>query len=270
MVEQDPEPSALLEVKGLEVSLGKPPVNAVRGIDFSLAAGEVLGVAGESGSGKSVTALALCKLLPRQARPQVSGCVRWDGQRRNILDLREKALRAMRGNEIGYVFQEPSACFNPLFSIKAHFEEILALQGVPSHARRSAMEEALLAVGIEPTRKHLRALPSDFSGGMLQRTAIACALLPNPRLLIADEPTTALDAASQKRVVDLLAELNTSRKMAILFISHDLALLNAVASRVLVMQSGRIVEHGPAGNVLRHPQHPYTRELVAALPRLIR
>lgn len=270
MAPQDPECTPLLQVSGLEVSLGSPVVNAVRGIDFSLGAGEILGVAGESGSGKSVTALALCRLLPRHVKPRISGHVTWDGQPQNVLRLSERALRAMRGNEVGYIFQEPSACFNPLFSMEAHFKEILALQGVPAHARRGAMEEALLAVGIEPVPKHLRALPADFSGGMLQRAAIACALLPNPRLLIADEPTTALDASSQKRVVDLLASLNASRKMAVLFISHDLALLNAIAGRVLVMQEGRIVEHGPVGEVLHHPRHPYTRELVAALPRLVR
>ncbi len=265
-----PEPEPLLAVEGLEVSLGIPPVSAVRGVDFSMAAGEILAVAGESGSGKSVTALALCRLLPQRAQPTIRGKVRWDGQPQNLLLLREKALRSLRGNEIGYIFQEPSACFNPLFSIEAHFKEILGLQGVPRHAQPMAMEEALLAVGIEPDRKNLRALPAEFSGGMLQRAAIACALLSNPRLLIADEPTTALDASSQKRVVDLLGDLNASRKMAILFISHDLALLNAIAKRVLVMQAGQIVEEGPVSSVLHDPRHPYTRELVEALPKLQR
>lgn len=258
----------LLEVRGLSVSVGSPPVNAVRGIDFSLAAGEVLGVAGESGSGKSVTALALCRLLPRQAQPRIQGHVSWDAQPRNVLSLGESALRAMRGSEVGYIFQEPSACFNPLFSIEAHFKEILALQGVPAHARHSAIEEALLAVGIEPERRHLRALPSDFSGGMLQRAAIACALLPNPRLLIADEPTTALDVTVQSQILELIKDLQAEMGMSTILITHDLGVIAGHCDEVVVMYAGRIVERAPVKELYGKPRHAYTKGLLSSIPTL--
>lgn len=264
------DPAPLLQVKGLRASLGTPPVLAVKDVSFSLQPSEILAVAGESGSGKSVTALALTRLLPQKAQPKVSGKVLWEGVSANLLEIPERSLRKIRGTEIGYIFQEPSASFNPLFSIQNHFHEILRLSRKPAHERSAATEEALLAVGIEPTRKNLRAMPSDFSGGMLQRAAIACALLQGPRLLIADEPTTALDASTQKRIVDLLASLNQQRQMAILFISHDLALLNSISQRSLIMQNGEIVEEGKTAEVLNNPSHPYTKALVNALPRLIR
>lgn len=258
---------SLLSVENLCVSLGNPPIEAVKGISFSVQEGEILAVAGESGSGKSVTALALTKLLPASANPHISGCVRWDSTQENLSTLSERGLRSFRGQRIAYIFQEPSACFNPLFSIEGHFREILRLLGKSTSEQKEATQQALLDVGIEPSRKNLAALPGDFSGGMLQRAAIACALLPYPELLIADEPTTALDASTQKRIVELLGELNQNRGMAIVFISHDLALLNSISHRALIMQEGYIVEEGPTTQLLHNPQHPYSQALVDALPR---
>jgi ABC-type dipeptide/oligopeptide/nickel transport system ATPase component len=258
----------LLEVRDLRVTIGEPPVEAVRGMDFNLKEGEVLGLAGESGSGKSVTALALTRLLPASANPQLSGTVRMKGTGDNLLQLGESALRRIRGSAIAYVFQEPSSSFNPVFTIGSHLEEILKLSGTPARERKTAIEQSLEEVGIEPTASNLEAYPGAFSGGMLQRLAIACALVAQPSILVADEPTTALDTSTQQRIMELLARLNERHGMAILFISHNLGLLNSVAGRLLVMQRGNLVEEGPVGDVLRNPGHPYTRELVRSIPRL--
>lgn len=263
-----PKESPLLSVRDLEVEIGKPRVQAVSGVSFQVYPGEILGLAGESGSGKSVTALSLTRLLPPRAAPAWRGEVHLKGQSGNLLSLSSGALRRIRGRQIGYIFQEPSSSFNPLFSIGAHLTEILRLNRVPAKERSAAMEKALSEVGIAADRETLRAYPGDFSGGMLQRAAVACALLGSPQLLVADEPTTALDTSTQKRVVDLLAEINRQRGMAVLFISHDLALLKQIASRILVMHEGRIVEEGPSDTLLQNPAHPYTRRLVEAIPKL--
>ena len=240
----------------------------MKGVSFAVRPGEILGLAGESGSGKSVTALSLTRLLPSRAAPVWRGDVRMEGQSGNLLTLSPRALRKIRGRRIGYIFQEPSSSFNPLFTIGDHLAEVLRLNGIPAGARPAAMENALSEVGIVSDRETLRAYPGDFSGGMLQRAAVACALLGSPHLLVADEPTTALDTSTQKRVVDLIARINRHRGMAVLFISHDLALLRQVAARILVMHEGRIVEEGPSGPLLENPTHPYTRRLVGAIPRL--
>jgi ABC-type glutathione transport system ATPase component len=258
----------LLEVDNLSVRLGRPPVQAVREISFRIRHGEILGLAGESGSGKSVTSMSLTRLLPPTASPRCSGAVRLSGSPANLLEAGEGQLRRIRGRRIGYIFQEPSASFNPVYTIGQHLHEILRIHGVKREDRPERVKAALDEVGIPPDRRHLEAWPGDFSGGMLQRAAIACALLGSPELLVADEPTTALDTSTQKRVVDLLARLNRSRNMAILFITHDLGLLKQLASRVLVMRTGAIVESGQVTDVLTEPRHPYTRDLVQALPKL--
>lgn len=260
--------SALLSVDDLRVRIGQPSVEAVRGIRFSIDEGEILGLAGESGSGKSVTALSLARLLPASARPGYQGTVRLRGVSGNLLGLSESRLRTIRATRIAYVFQEPSSSFNPVFSIRNHLEEILKLQGVSAKSRLPAIRQAMEEVGIEPHEDNLRAFPGNFSGGMLQRMAIACALLQKPDLLIADEPTTALDTSTQKRIVELLVELNREHRMAILFISHNLGLLKQLAGRLLVMKSGEVVESGTAASVLDDPQHEYTRQLVRAIPKL--
>jgi ABC-type dipeptide/oligopeptide/nickel transport system ATPase component len=258
----------LLSVKGLEVGIGKPRVAAVRGINFSIQPGVITGLAGESGSGKSVTALSLTRLLPSKASPSYRGEVHLEGVPQNLLSLGERSLRQIRGTKIGYIFQEPSASFNPVFTIRAHMEEILRIHGVPAKQHKEAVINALEEVGIPGDAEHLDAWPGDFSGGMLQRTAIACALLGSPQLLVADEPTTALDTSTQKRVVDLLKRLNEEREMAILFISHDLGVLKGVSSRLIIMKEGLIVEEGPTEFVLSNPKVPYTRDLLDSLPKL--
>ncbi|NDV63518.1 ABC transporter ATP-binding protein [Puniceicoccales bacterium CK1056] len=270
MTSVDASIKPLLTVESLCVHLGSPRIEAVRGIDFSIQPGEIVGLAGESGSGKSVTALALTRLLPEKAAPAYRGKVSFAGSPDNLLSLGERALRQVRGSGIGYIFQEPSASFNPVFNIRSHMEEVLRLQKVPSRQSSQRIEQAFGEVGIPADSTHLEAWPGDFSGGMLQRTAIACALLAEPGILIADEPTTALDASTQKRIVDLLKRLNRERNMAILFISHDLGLLKDIASRILVMKEGRIVEGGPVGKVLTSPKDPYTRQLLDSLPKLRR
>ncbi|MEX0332326.1 MAG: ABC transporter ATP-binding protein [Puniceicoccaceae bacterium] len=259
---------ALLSADNLRISIGQPAVEAVRGIRFAINKGEILGLAGESGSGKSVTALSLTRLLPPSASPCYAGNVNLDGIPGNLLELPESRLRQIRGPRIAYVFQEPSSSFNPVFSIRNHLEEILKLQGVKRSARLPAIRQAMEEVGIEPSRDNLEAYPGSFSGGMLQRMAIACALLYKPDLLVADEPTTALDTSTQKRVVDLLTQLNRDHGMAILFISHNLGLLRQLAGRLLVMKTGEIVESGTADSVLDSPQHAYTQELVRSIPKL--
>ena len=262
------DPDLLLSVDSLSVQLGNPASDVVRGIEFSLARGDILGLAGESGSGKSVSALSLTKLLPASARPRYSGSVHLQGVRENLISLSPGRLKAIRGRRIGYVFQEPSSSFNPVYSIGDHLKEICRLQGIAGSKIRTSVKTVMEAVGIEPSKDNLAAFPGDFSGGMLQRMAIACALVFEPDLLVADEPTTALDTTTQKRITDLLQSLNRSRGMSILFISHDLALLKQIAGRILVMKEGEIVEQGDASEVLYHPKDPYTRSLVDAIPKL--
>lgn len=262
----------LISVDKLDIQIGQPAVHAVKGISFHLAAGEILGLAGESGSGKSVTSHALTRLLPSTANPIYGGEVRLRDIQDNLLDLPNKRIRSIRGNRIAYVFQEPSASFNPLFSIQSQLDEILRLcpegRNLKQPERLERIREAMQQVGVDPSPENLAAMPGAFSGGMLQRMAIAGAIAQNPELLVADEPTTALDTSTQKRIVELLSRLNRDQGMAILFISHNLAMLKQLADRVLVMQEGEIVEQGPTESVLNQPQHPYTQRLVQAIPKL--
>lgn len=259
----------LLAVRDLQVELGQPPFPAVRGISFSLAPAEVLGLAGESGSGKSVTALALSRLLPPSARPRYAGNIRLHGLDANLLQTSSQRLRHLRRHRLRYIFQEPSASFHPLFTIERQLSEAIRIScGLRGREARRRTEAALDEVGIRPSPAILRSFPSEFSGGMLQRLAIAIALCADPDLLIADEPTTALDTTTQKRIIDLLLHLREQRRMAALFISHDLSLLNQICPRLMVMKEGRIVEAGTANDVLHNPSHSYTQNLVNAIPRL--
>jgi ABC-type dipeptide/oligopeptide/nickel transport system ATPase component len=268
--------NSLLTVNNLNIHIGQPPVHAVKGINFQIRPGEILGLAGESGSGKSVTAHSLARLLPSGASPKYEGSVQLDGIQGNLLQLSAGRVRSIRGTRIAYVFQEPSASFNPLYTISYQMDEILRLSKRASNdgskpdreERRQQIREAMEQVGVAATQENLRAYPGAFSGGMLQRMAVAGAIAQNPDLLVADEPTTALDTSTQKRIVELLQRLNRDKGMAILFISHNLALLKQLADRVLIMQEGKIVEEGPIVEVLNHPQHPYTRGLVESIPKL--
>lgn len=255
----------LLTVKQLRICMpiGGRPIPLVDGIDYDLQAGTVLGIAGESGSGKTMSALALLGLLPAHAT--VDGSARFDGI--ELVAASSKTLRGIRGKRIAMVFQDPMTALHPMMSVgrqlTEHMRRHLRL------SRRSAREEAvrLLAdVRIPDPASALDAFPHQFSGGMRQRIAIASALACNPQLLIADEPTTALDVTVQAGILRLLDDLRTQRNLAVILISHDLGVMSALADDVCVMYAGRIVEHGPRLDVLRAPRHPYTRALMSALP----
>jgi oligopeptide transport system ATP-binding protein len=257
----------LLEVRDLRISFDTPngEVQAVRGLDFALEAGQTLGIVGESGSGKSQTALALLGLQPRRARLQ--GGIRFEGQ--ELLGAGEGALNRVRGRRIGLVFQDPMTSLNPYLSIGAQLAEVLVRhRGLSRQAALAECTRMLDAVRIAEPRVRLRQYPHELSGGMRQRVLIAGALLCRPALLIADEPTTALDVTVQAELLALLEELQAQLGMALLLISHDLDVVAEVCERLLVMYAGRVVESGPAAQLLAAPRHPYTRGLLACRPRL--
>ena len=258
---------ALLEVRDLRVGFDTPAgeVQAVRGLDFALDAGQTLGIVGESGSGKSQTALALLGLQPRRAR--LSGSIRFEGQ--ELLGAGEDMLNRVRGRRIGLVFQDAMTSLNPYLSIGAQMAEVLVQhQGLSRRASLAECARMLDAVRIAEPQVRLRQYPHELSGGMRQRVLIAGALLCRPALLIADEPTTALDVTVQAEILALLQELQAQLGMALLLISHDLDVVADICERLLVMYAGRVVESGPAAQLLAAPRHPYTRGLLACRPRL--
>jgi peptide/nickel transport system ATP-binding protein len=261
---------ALLEFRNLQIRFGA--VEAVRGVSLHLDEGEVLGLVGESGSGKSVTALAILSLLGTAA--QISGQILWRStQRASAIDLlrqRGEALRRLRGREIAMIFQEPMTALNPVMRIGRQVAESAEAHS-PSWTGREAKRRAIAAleaVSIPDAARRYGDYPHQFSGGQRQRILIAMALINRPRLLIADEPTTALDVTVQTQVLELLKDLQRQHGLAMLFISHDLAVVGQVASRVAVMRAGQIVETGPCERLLTAPEHPYTRSLLAAVPTL--
>jgi peptide/nickel transport system ATP-binding protein len=258
---------ALLEVDRLMVALdtARGPAEAVREVSFTLDRGETLGLVGESGSGKSMTALAVLGLLPDGARTE--GRVLLDGQ--DLLKLDEKALCGVRGDRIGVVFQEPMTALNPLHTIGRQIAETLILHRGTSvgEARREATR-LLDRVGIPDPVRRVDAYPHQLSGGQRQRVTIAIALACGPDLLIADEPTTALDVTIQRQILDLIADLVEERGMALLMISHDLGVIAENVERMLVMYGGSIVESGATEAVFARPSHPYTRGLFGARPKL--
>ena len=255
----------LYEVAELTVTFAtdRGPLQAVRGVDLQIHAGEVLGVVGESGSGKSVTALALVRLLPPHARA-AAGRLRFRGE--DVTAMRPADLRRLRGSHVGMIFQEPARSFDPIYSIERSLAETLRAHApdLQDEAARDHSVRLLEEVGIAEAARRLGSFPHQFSGGMLQRVMIAHALAAGPELLIADEPTTALDVTVQAQVVELLLRLRAARGLAILFISHDLALVSQVADRILVMYGGLVMEQGPAALVMSEPRHPYTRALLEA------
>jgi peptide/nickel transport system ATP-binding protein len=264
--------ASLLEIRNLQIHFGA--AEAVRGVNLKLDEGEVLGVVGESGSGKSVTALAILGLLGPSVR--VSGQILWraDGSKGTaFIDLlRESkgALRRRRGREIAMIFQEPMTALNPVMSIGRQVAESSEAHE-PSLTGREAKRRAIAAlesVSIPDAVRRFGDYPHQFSGGQRQRILIAMALINRPRLLIADEPTTALDVTVQAQVLTLLRELQQQHGLAMLFISHDLAVVGQVAGRVAVMRKGEVVETGPAEKILNRPEHAYTRSLLAAVPTL--
>jgi microcin C transport system ATP-binding protein len=253
----------LLSVENLSIAFAQDGavVQAVRGISFDLARGETLAIVGESGSGKSVTALSLVGLLGDTA--SVSGAVRYNGG--ELLGAGAARLRQVRGNDISYIFQEPMTSLNPLHTIAAQIGESLALhQGLTGAAARARTIDLLTKVGIRNPESRLSAYPHQLSGGQRQRVMIAMALANGPELLVADEPTTALDVTIQAQILDLLADLKRSENLSMLFITHDLGIVRRIADRVCVMQNGQIVEQGPTAQIFAAPQHPYTQRLLAA------
>jgi microcin C transport system ATP-binding protein len=239
---------------------------AVDGVSFDVNPGETVALVGESGSGKSVTALSVLKLLPYPAASHPSGSIRFKGQ--ELLDLPEHKIRRVRGNDITIVFQEPMTSLNPLHTIGRQIAEILELHGgVTGAAARERVIELLTAVGLADAQRRLASYPHQLSGGQRQRVMIAMALANEPDLLIADEPTTALDVTVQAQILKLIKDLQARLGMAILFITHDLGIVRKIAQRVCVMKAGRIVEQDDAAAVFARPQHPYTRALIDALPK---
>jgi len=257
---------ALLRVDGLRVRFTtlRGTIQAVDGMGFSVDAGEVVGLVGESGSGKSVTLRAVTRLLHRNAA--ISGQVWWRG--RDLLALPEPALRAVRGREIAMVFQEPMAALNPVLTVGQQIEEGLAAHGtLDARGRRARALELLDLVGIAAGPQRLGAYPHEFSGGMRQRAMIAIALAPQPKLLLADEPTTALDVTIQDQVLQLLLRLARELGMAMVLVTHDLGVVAETCSRVVVMYAGRTAETGPVNLVFAHPRHAYTAALLRSMPR---
>ena len=254
----------LLEVEDLHVSFSTDAgrVQAVRGVSFSLRAGEVLAVVGESGSGKSVTARAIMGLLARNGSVD-SGAVRLRG--RDLLQASERELRRVRGKDVSMVFQDPMTCLDPTMPVGRQVMEPLRHHTrVSRRAARAAAAELLARVGIAPDR--MRQYPHQFSGGQRQRIALAIALVNRPDVVLADEPTTALDVSVQAQILDLLAELRRTTGTAMVLVTHDLGVVASVADHVAVMYAGRIVELGTTREVFYHPQHPYTWGLLGSLP----
>jgi peptide/nickel transport system ATP-binding protein len=261
---------ALLDIRGLEVRFGA--MEAVRGVSLSVDEGEVLGLVGESGSGKSATALAIMGLLPPTAK--VDGQILWrsagEGSEADLLRQTPERMRRIRGREIAIIFQEPMTALNPVMTVGRQVAEC-AEAHIPRMTGREAKRKAIAAmeaVAIPNAAQRYGDYPHQFSGGQRQRILIAMALINRPRLLIADEPTTALDVTVQAQILALLGELQREYGLAMLFISHDLAVVGQVAGRVAVMRRGEMVETGECKRVLAAPEHAYTRTLLAAVPTL--
>ncbi|MFF9473836.1 ABC transporter ATP-binding protein [Streptomyces roseolus] len=264
MTQQTPPP--VLEIDGLGLRL--PEDRAARpildGVSLTVRAGETVGLVGESGSGKSVACRSVLGLLPKGARTR--GEVRVNGA--DVLTMDRARLAALRGREVAMVFQDPRASVNPLRRVGDFLTEGLRATGTPAAKATARAEELLAAVGIRDPRGALRRHPHQFSGGMLQRVVIAAALAAEPALLVADEPTTALDVTTQAEVVSILARLRAERGTGMLFVTHDLELASAICDRVYVMYAGRIVETRATGELFDRPRHPYTAGLLACTPRI--
>jgi microcin C transport system ATP-binding protein len=261
-------PEPILTVRDLSIAFGRGnrEVLAVDRISFDVGKGETVALVGESGSGKSVTALSVMKLLPYPAAHHPSGSIKFEG--RELLSMPEQQIREVRGNDIAIIFQEPMTSLNPLHTIEKQIREILLLHhGLEGEASRTRIIELLSQVGIPDPAGRLGSYPHQLSGGQRQRVMIAMALANKPDLLIADEPTTALDVTVQAQILKLLKDTQTQLGMSMLFITHDLGIVRKLADRVCVMQRGKIVEQGPVERVFTAPEHPYTRALLAAEPK---
>jgi oligopeptide/dipeptide ABC transporter ATP-binding protein len=258
---------ALLEIKNLKMDFGKnaAALRAIDGVSLSINAGETVSLVGESGCGKTVTALSIGRLVPSPPANYVSGEILLDGE--DVLQMPQKELQKIRGGVVSYIFQEPGAALNPVFRVGNQIKESLKLHR-PEKATDEEVIRLLKLVGIPAAESRIRNYPFEMSGGMQQRVMIAMALASEPKLLVADEPTTALDVTIQAQILDLLRELKQRLGMAILLITHNLGIVGDMADRVAVMYAGQIVELAPARELLRRPFHPYTRALMNSVPKL--
>ena len=260
--------SALLEVENLQTHFGTPDgvVRAVEGMSFHIEAGETVAIVGESGCGKSVTSMSILRLI---AEPpgRIAGSIRYNG--RDLLKLSDAEMRKLRGNDISMIFQEPMTSLNPVLTVSRQIGETLRLhQGLSARQAEQRSIEMLTLVGIPAPERRVKEYPHQLSGGMRQRVMIAMALACNPKLLIADEPTTALDVTIQAQILDLMRDLKTRLGSAIMLITHDLGVVAEMAQRVIVMYAGRKVEEAPVNDLFARPLHPYTRGLLGAVPKL--
>lgn len=258
--------ACVLNVKDLSVHFNDaaPDRFAVNGLNLQVSEGEVLGLVGESGSGKTVTAMSISGLLPRH-KARVSGSISLDG--REIFRCTDKEMLDILGDELGLVFQEPMTSMDPVMRIGPQIEECLKNHSRLTKAqRRQRALEAMTQAELDEPERIYRKYPHELSGGMLQRVMIAAAIVSRPKLLLADEPTTALDVSVQTEILALLKRLNQEQGMAIVLISHDLHVVRKLCTRVAVMQRGRLVEDRPVEDIFRNPQHPYTKQLIAAIP----
>jgi oligopeptide transport system ATP-binding protein len=259
----------VLDVRGLKTVFRTRggEIHAVNDVSFHLDRGELLGVVGESGSGKSVTMMSLIKLLPIPPAELRSGEVLLDG--RDLLKMSDEDLRQVRGAKVGFVFQDPMTSLNPVFTVGNQvMEPLLEHMGMTKPQAEARAVELLELVGIPDAKKRLKAYPHQFSGGMRQRVMIAIALACDPDVLIADEPTTALDVTIQAQILELVKELRQKLGMAIIWITHDLGVIAGIADRVMVMYGGQVVEQAPVGELFANPQHPYTRALLKTIPKI--
>ena len=260
------EPETLLRVRGLRTHFftNDGVVRAVDGVDLSVRQGETLGLVGESGCGKSITALTVMRLLSRPGRA-VAGRIDFNG--RNLLELPDEEMEDVRGNDIAMIFQEPMTSLNPVFRVGDQIGEALQRHlGVSRDEARDRVVELFTTVGIPSPERRVREFPHQMSGGMRQRVMIAMALACKPKLLIADEPTTALDVTIQAQILELIKELKRTQNMAVIMITHDLGVIAEVAQNVAVMYAGKIVERAPVEDLFASPQHPYTQGLLASIP----
>lgn len=259
----------VLDVRGLKTvfKIRGGEVHAVNDVSFDLRAGELLGVVGESGSGKSVTMMSLLGLLPTPPADVRAGTVTFDGQ--DLLSMDAKTLRSVRGGKIGFVFQDPMTSLNPVYTVGMQIMEPLRKHmGLGKRQASVRAKELLELVGIPDADQRLKDYPHQFSGGMRQRVMIAIALACDPQVLIADEPTTALDVTIQAQILELMKDLQDRLGMAVIWITHDLGVVAGIADRVVVMYGGQIVEQAPTRELFKNPQHPYTRALLKTVPRV--
>src|ERR1700760_3621010 len=259
---------ALLEVENLQVHFRTPAgINrAGGGVSFNVNQGETLAIVGESGCGKSVTSMSMMRLIP-EPPGKIGGSIRFEG--RDLLQFTDREMRSLRGNDISMIFQEPMTSLNPVLTVGRQIGETLRLhQGLDKQQAEARAVEMLTPVGLPARGRRARESPHQLPGGMRRRVMTAMALACNPKLLIADEPTTALDVTIQAQILELLDELRKQRELAVLLITHDLGVVAEVADRVAVMYTGRIVEEAPVAELFRSPRHPYTQGLLGAVPRL--